>query len=73
MFKVKFDLDQTIPNVELFRAISELLFFELSCTHTHTHACTHTHTHTHTHTQRKTQRHTDGHTDRHEYSIVSCS
>ena len=34
----------------------EPLFFELSCTQTHTH--------------RQTDRHTDRHTDGHEYSIV---
>ena len=56
------DLDRTMPNVELIRAISytticssftsiEPLFFELSCT--------------------QTDRQTDRHTDNDEYSIVA--
>ena len=56
------DLDRTMPNVELVRAISytticssftsiEPLFFELSCT--------------------QTDRQTDRHTDNDEYSIVA--
>ena len=52
------DLDQTMPNVELVRAIFiyynmsiEPLFFELSCT--------------------QTNRQTDRHRDKHEYSIVA--
>ena len=58
------DLDQTMPNVELVRAIfiyysmfkfkwTEPLFFELSCTQTHTH----------THTDGKTRRNADTQTD----------
>ena len=64
------DLDRTMPNVELLRAISytticssfkpiEPLFFELLCTQTHTQ------------TDRQTDRQTPTHTDGHEYSIVA--
>ena len=60
------DLDRTMPNVELVRAIfiyysmfnftsNEPLFFELSCTQT----------------DRQTDRHQDRHTDNDEYSIVA--
>ena len=56
-------LDQTMPNVELVRAVfiyynmfKFKLFFELSCTQSHI-----------IHTDGKTRRHTD----RHEYSIVA--
>ena len=68
------DLDQTKPNVELVRAISytticssfksiEPLFFELSCTQTHTRMDGRT--------DGRTDRQTHTHTDGHEYSIVA--
>ena len=63
MFKVKLDLDQIIPNVELFRAISELLFFLSYHAHTHTHTHTHVRARTHTHTNKKRDTQTDTQTD----------
>ena len=64
------DLDRTMPNVELVRAVFmyysmfkfhaiEPLFFELSCTQTDRH------------TDRQTDTQTNGHTDNDEYSIVA--
>ena len=62
------DLDRTMPNLEIVRAIFiyynmfkwfEPLFFELSCTQTdrptdrQTDRHTHIHTHTHTHTHKR--------------------
>ena len=70
--KSRSDLDRTMPNVKLVRAIFicynmfksiEPLFFELSCTQTHRR--------TDGHPDGRTDKQTDTQTDGHEYSIVA--
>ena len=72
------DLDQTMPNVELVRAIfiyysifkvsSGLNYYFLSY---RVHRDTHTDRQTPTHQDGRTDRQTDTHTDGHEYSIIA--
>ena len=54
------DLDQTMPNVELVRAI--FIYYNMFKFQV---------TQTHRQTDRRTDRHQDTHTDGHEYSIVA--
>ena len=68
------DLDRTMPNVELVRAIFIYYnMFEVSSGLSHYFFSYRVHRQTERHTDRQTDRQTHIHTDKHEYSIVAVN